>query len=62
MAGSAAGRVLRDRTAGLFLAAVVVSGFGSSAMSLAAGIWVKSLTGSDSLAALALFTVWMPVL
>ncbi|WP_406448846.1 MFS transporter [Streptomyces sp. NBC_00876] len=60
--GSAAGRVLRDRTAGLFLAAVVVSGFGSSAMSLAAGIWVKSLTGSDSLAALALFTVWLPVL
>ncbi|WP_328868499.1 MFS transporter [Streptomyces sp. NBC_00304] len=62
MAGSAAGRVLDDRTAGLFLAAVVVSGFGSSAMSLAAGIWVKSLTGSDSLAALALFTVWLPVL
>ncbi|WP_327340529.1 MFS transporter [Streptomyces sp. NBC_01324] len=62
MAGSAAGRVLGDRTAGLFLAAVVVSGFGSSAMSLAAGIWVKSLTGSDSLAALALFTVWLPTL
>lgn len=62
MAGSAAVRVLRDRTAGLFLAAVVVSGFGSSAMSLAAGIWVKSLTGSDSLAALALFAVWLPVL
>ncbi|WP_371777849.1 MFS transporter [Streptomyces sp. NBC_01438] len=62
MAGSAAGRVLGDRTAGLFLAAVVVSGFGSSAMSLAAGIWVKSLTRSDSLAALALFTVWLPVL
>lgn len=62
MAGSATGRVLRDRTAGLFLAAIVVSGFGSSAMSLAAGIWVKSLTGSDSLAALALFTVWLPVL
>ncbi|MFI6859110.1 MFS transporter [Streptomyces sp. NPDC050421] len=62
MAWSATGRVLRDRTAGLFLAAVVVSGFGSSAMSLAAGIWVKSLTGSDSLAALALFAVWLPVL
>ncbi|MFJ2094772.1 MFS transporter [Streptomyces sp. NPDC087901] len=61
-AESAAGRVLRDRTAGVFLAAVVVSGFGSSAMLLAAGIWVKSLTGSDSLAALALFAVWLPVL
>ncbi|WP_405901519.1 MFS transporter [Streptomyces sp. NBC_00727] len=58
----AVGRVLRDRTAGLFLAAVVVSGFGSSAMTLAAGIWVKSLTGSDALAALALFAVWLPVL
>lgn len=62
MERSATGRVLRDRTAGLFLAAVVVSGFGSSAMSLVAGIWVKSLTGSDSLAALALFAVWLPVL
>ncbi|MEU1350028.1 MFS transporter [Streptomyces sp. NPDC005775] len=62
MGGAATWRVLRDRTAGLFLAAVVVSGFGSSAMSLASGIWVKSLTGSDSLAALALFTVWLPVL
>lgn len=62
MGESATGRVLRDRTAGLLLTSVVVSGFGSSAMSLAAGIWVKSLTGSDSLAALALFTVWLPVL
>ncbi|MEV5657915.1 MFS transporter [Streptomyces sp. NPDC052291] len=58
----AVGRVLRNRTAGVFLAAVVVSGFGSSAMRLAAGIWVKSLTGSDALAALALFAVWLPVL
>ncbi|GAA3004502.1 MFS transporter [Streptomyces drozdowiczii] len=58
----AVSRVLRNRTAGLFLAAVVVSGFGSSAMRLAAGIWVKSLTGSDALAALALFAVWLPVL
>ncbi|MFI6899300.1 MFS transporter [Streptomyces sp. NPDC050256] len=62
MGESATGRVLRDRTAGLLLTSVVVSGFGSSAMSLAAGIWVKSLTGSDSLAALALFAVWLPVL
>ncbi|WP_327366671.1 MFS transporter [Streptomyces sp. NBC_01217] len=61
-AGSATVRVLRDRTAGLFLTAVVVSGFGTSAMWLAAGIWVKSLTGSDSLAALAVFAMWLPVL
>ncbi|MFF3780684.1 MFS transporter [Streptomyces sp. NPDC001933] len=62
MTGSATVRVLRDRTAGLFLAAVVVSGFGTSAMWLAAGVWVKSLTGSDSLAALAVFAMWLPVL
>ncbi|MCX4785945.1 MULTISPECIES: MFS transporter [unclassified Streptomyces] len=62
MAGSTTVRVLRDRTAGLFLAAVVVSGFGTSAMWLAAGVWVKSLTGSDSLAALAVFAMWLPVL
>ncbi|MFJ7495446.1 MFS transporter [Streptomyces sp. NPDC097727] len=62
MAGSATARVLRDRTAGLFLTAVVVSGFGTSAMWLAAGVWVKSLTGSDSLAALAVFAMWLPVL
>ncbi|MFI9624088.1 MFS transporter [Streptomyces sp. NPDC052042] len=55
-------RVLRDRTAALFLTAVVVSGFGSSAMWLAAGVWVKSLTGSDSLAALVVFAMWLPVL
>ncbi|MGW7353221.1 MFS transporter [Streptomyces sp. NPDC054784] len=55
-------RVLRDRNAGLYLTGVVVSGFGSSAMTLAVGVWVKSLTGSDSLAALALFCVWAPTL
>lgn len=60
--GSATARVLRDRTAGLFLVVVVVSGFGTSAMWLAAGVWVKSLTGSDSLAALAVFAMWLPVL
>lgn len=57
-----AGRVLRDRNAGLYLSGVVVSGFGSSAMSLAAGVWTKSLTGSDSLAALTTCCVWAPVL
>lgn len=62
VAGSATVRVLRDRTAGLFLVVVVVSGFGTSAMWLAAGVWVKSLTGSDSLAALAVFAMWLPVL
>ncbi|GGT66058.1 MFS transporter [Streptomyces lateritius] len=49
-------------TAGLYLSGVLVSGFGSTAMWLASGIWVKSLTGSDSLAALTVFALWAPVL
>ncbi len=55
-------RVLTDRDAGLYLAAVVVSGLGSSAMGLVAGIWVKDLTGSDALAALCTFALWAPLL
>lgn len=55
-------RVLRDRDAGLLLAGVVVSGFGTSALWLASGIWVKDLTGSDGLAALCLFAMWAPSL
>ncbi|MEU7005779.1 MFS transporter [Streptomyces sp. NPDC046332] len=49
-------------TAGLYLTGVLVSGFGSTAMWLASGIWVKSLTGSDSLAALTVFALWAPVI
>ncbi|MFF2994181.1 MFS transporter [Streptomyces sp. NPDC057950] len=55
-------RVLRDRDAGLYLTAVVVSGFGSSAMWLVSGIWVKDLTGSNGLAALCVFALWAPTL
>ncbi|MFE9297114.1 MFS transporter [Streptomyces niveus] len=58
----AIGTVLRDRNAGLCLSGVVVSGFGTSAMWLVGGIWVKSLTGSDSLAALTVFMMWAPTL
>ncbi|CAM5648926.1 MFS transporter [Streptomyces spiroverticillatus] len=54
--------VLRDRNAALFLSVVVVSGFGTTALWLTAGIWVKDLTGSDSLAALTTFCMWLPVL
>jgi hypothetical protein len=54
--------VLRDRDVAFYLSGVVVSGFGSSAMGLAAGVWAKSLTGSDSLAALTTFCVWAPLL
>ncbi|MGW1160288.1 MFS transporter [Streptomyces sp. NPDC002519] len=53
-------KVLRDRNAGLYLGGVLVSGFGDSAMSLAAGIWVKTLTGSNSLAAFVGFCIWLP--
>ncbi|MDX3450616.1 MFS transporter [Streptomyces sp. ME02-8801-2C] len=55
-------RVLRDRDAGLCLAGILVSGFGTSALWLASGIWVKDLTGSDGLAALCLFALWAPSL
>ncbi|TGA95355.1 MFS transporter [Streptomyces sp. MZ04] len=55
-------RVLRNRDASLLLGAVVVSGFGSSAMWLVSGIWVKELTGSDGLAALCAFALWAPAL
>ncbi|MEU6336843.1 MFS transporter [Streptomyces cellulosae] len=55
-------RVLRDRTAGRCLTAVVVSGFGTSALWLASGVWVKDLTGSDGLAALCMLAMWLPTL
>lgn len=55
-------RVLRDRNAGLYLAGVVISGFGTSALWLASGVWVKDLTGSDGLAALCMLAMWAPTL
>jgi MFS family permease len=55
-------RVLRDRNAGLSLAGIVVSGFGSSALWLASGVWVKDLTGSNGLAALCVLALWAPSL
>ncbi|MGP4010395.1 MFS transporter [Streptomyces sp. 4N124] len=55
-------RVLRDRNAGLYLSGVVVSGFGTSALWLASGVWVKDLTGSDGLAALTMLAMWAPTL
>ncbi|MFG1870446.1 MFS transporter [Micromonospora arborensis] len=50
------------RNAGLFVAISVLSGFGSSAMSLVAGIWILDLTGDTGLAALAGLCVYAPVL
>lgn len=54
--------MLRDRDAALYLGAVVVSGLGTSALWLASGVWVKDLTGSDGLAALGTFALWVPSL
>ena len=53
---------LMRRNAGLFVAISLLSGFGSSAMSLVAGIWILDLTGSTGLAALAGLCVYAPVL
>ncbi|BFO20470.1 hypothetical protein SHKM778_68580 [Streptomyces sp. KM77-8] len=55
-------RVLRDREAGRYLTGVVISGFGTSALWLASGVWVKDLTGSDGLAALCMLAMWAPTL
>ncbi|MCF1599295.1 MFS transporter [Streptomyces muensis] len=40
----------------------MVSGFGTSALWLVSGVWVKDLTGSDGLAALCMVAMWAPTL
>lgn len=50
------------RNAVLFVAISLLSGFGSTTMSLVIGIWILDLTGSGSLAALAGVCVFAPVL
>ncbi|MGW1951660.1 MFS transporter [Streptomyces sp. NPDC001920] len=55
-------RVLSDRNARLYLAGVLISGFGTSALWLVSGVWVKDLTGSDGLAALCMLAMWAPTL
>ncbi|MFI5928584.1 MFS transporter [Micromonospora sp. NPDC051543] len=50
------------RNAYLFVAISLLSGFGSSAMSLVAGLWVLDLTGSTAVAALTGLCVYAPVL
>jgi MFS family permease len=50
------------RNAFLFVTISVVAGFGSTAMSLVAGVWILDLTGSSSLAGLAGFCVFAPTL
>ncbi|WP_433044381.1 MFS transporter [Dactylosporangium sp. CS-033363] len=58
----ATARVLSDRNARLYLGGVFVSGFGDSAMALAAGIWVKTRTGSDALAGIVNVGMWLALL
>ncbi|MFC7240896.1 MFS transporter [Catellatospora aurea] len=60
--GGSWGAVLGDRNARLFLGVTLTSGFGSTAMSLAASVWVLTLTGSASLAALCGLCVYLPSL
>jgi hypothetical protein len=57
-AGTAADR----RNARIYLTGLATSLLGDSAMSLVAGIWVKSLTGSSSLAGLVSACVYLPSL
>lgn len=54
--------MLQDRNARLYLTGALVSGFGTSALWLVAGVWVKDLTGSDGLAALCMLAMWAPTL
>jgi Major Facilitator Superfamily len=50
------------RNAMLFVAISLVSGFGSTAMALVAGVWILDLTGSAGLAGLAGLCVYAPTL
>jgi len=50
------------RNAVLFVAISLLSGFGSTAMALVAGIWILDLTGSSSVAGLTGLSVYAPVL
>jgi MFS family permease len=54
--------VLARRDARLYIAGQALSSFGDSAMWLALGIWVKTLTGSSAAAGLVMFAVVAPQL
>ncbi|MHB1431468.1 MAG: MFS transporter, partial [Streptosporangiaceae bacterium] len=61
-AAVAPGSGAERRNGRLYLTGLAVSVIGNNAMSLAAGIWVKSLTGSSSAAALVSVCVYAPTL
>ncbi|HWS38939.1 MAG TPA: MFS transporter, partial [Actinoplanes sp.] len=50
------------RNAALLVLISVLSGFGGTALTLAAGIWILDLTGNPGLAALAALGVYLPSL
>jgi hypothetical protein len=52
--------VLRNRNLRIFLGMDVLSLTGSSALWLALGIWVKSLTGSTAAAGMVIFAILAP--
>src|SRR6266545_316780 len=54
-------RVLALRDARLYLAGQALSIFGDTALWLAAGIWVKTLTGSNTAAGLVFFAISLPL-
>lgn len=53
---------MNERDVRLYLVGLAASLVGTSAMTLVAGIWVKTLTGSDSAAALVSACVFAPAL
>jgi MFS family permease len=55
-------RLLALRNAQLYLAGAALSLFGDTALFLAAGVWVKALTGSDSAAGLIFLLLGIPTL
>src|SRR4051794_20830370 len=55
-------RLLQDRDARLYLGGQVLSAFGTRALFLALGIWVKSLTSSNAAAGLVFFVLALPAL
>ncbi|TWV39825.1 MFS transporter [Streptomyces misionensis] len=59
---STALRLLRDGNAGRYLTGLLVNAFGTSALWLASGVWVKDLTGSNGLAGLCMLALWAPTL
>lgn len=62
MPGGRPAQADQRRNARIYLTGITCSLLGSGAMSLVAGIWVKVLTGSSSLAALAQVCVYAPTL